>query len=273
MEIDGLHVEVVGDGVPTLILHGGLGVDHTAMRTLDPLSDELQLIYLDHRGNGRSARPDPATLTMAGWADDARRVGRAVAGDAPLVVIGHSYGGFVAQELAIRHPHAVRALVLICTTPGQLGTGEEPAPPGPPMPDEFAALLSALPETDDQVAVGMSALATAYVHRDPEVLRAAMAGTTFSAAAMRRGFEVLAGWSAVDRLGAIVAPTLVIAGRHDPFTSWPQAHRIADRVPDAEVVVFEDSSHFPWLDEPELFFATILMWLQRHQTGHRRRQT
>lgn len=265
MEIDGLRVEVIGDGAPTLVLHGGLGVDHTSYRTLDALSDELRLIYLDHRGNGRSARPDPATLTMAGWADDARDVGRAVAGDAPLVVIGHSYGGFVAQELAIRDPQAVGALVLICTTPGQLGTDEEPAPPGPPLPDEFAAMLSAPPATDDEMAVTMAALAPAYVHRaDPVVLRDSMANTRFSGAAMRRGFEVLAEWSAVDRLGAIVAPTLVIAGRHDPFTSWPQAHRIAARVPGAEVVIFEDSSHFPWLDEPELFFATVRVWLQRH---------
>ncbi len=264
MEIDGLHVQVVGDGAPTLVLHGGLGVDHTSYRALDALSDELQLIYLDHRGNGRSARPDPATLTMAGWADDARRVGHAVAGDAPLVVIGHSYGGFVAQELAIRHPHAVGALVLICTTPGQLGAGEEPAPPGPPLPDEFAAMLTSPPATDDEVAALMSSLAPAYVHRaDPAELRDAMADTAFSAAAMRRGFEVLAEWSSVDRLGVITAPTLVIASRHDPFTSWPQAHRIAARVPSADVVVFENSSHFPWLDEPELFFATTRVWLQR----------
>ena len=100
--IEGLYVEVVGDGAPTLVLHGGLGVDHSAYRSFDELADVLQLIYLDHRGNGRSARPDPATLTMAGWAEDALAVGRAVAGDRPLVVIGHSYGGFIAQELAIR---------------------------------------------------------------------------------------------------------------------------------------------------------------------------
>ena len=71
MEINGLCVEVVGDGVPALVLHGGLGVDHRPYRSLDPLSASLQLIYLDHRGNGRSARPDTTTLTMSGWADDA----------------------------------------------------------------------------------------------------------------------------------------------------------------------------------------------------------
>jgi proline iminopeptidase len=265
MEIDGVHVEVVGDGVPTLVLHGGLGVDHSAYRSLDPLLAGLRLIYLDHRGNGRSARPDPATLTMAGWADDALRVGRAVAGDRPVVVIGHSYGGFVAQELAIRHPAAVRALVLMCTTPGQLAGGEEPAPPGPPLPVEFERLLSSPPASDDELAAGMAAMAPAYVHRaDPDSLRNLMAGTVFSVSGMRRGFEVLSEWSSVDRLATITAPTLVIGGRHDPLTSWPQAYRIAARVPDAEVVVFEHSSHFPWLDEPEQFTVTARRWLHRH---------
>ncbi len=180
------------------------------------------------------------------------------------MVIGHSYGGFIAQELAIRAPTSVRALVLLCTTAGQLGTGEQPAPAGPPVPAEFVEMLSSKPETDEQLAAAMSDLAPAYVHRaDPSVLRSLMEGTVFSASAMRRGFDVLADWSSVDRLGSITAPTLVVAGRHDPFTSWPQAYRIANRVPNAELVVFEHSAHFPWLDEPDLFFATISDWLRR----------
>ena len=191
------------------------------------------------------------------------RVGRAVAGDRPLVVIGHSYGGFIAQELAIREPAAVRGLLLLCTTPGQLGAGEQPAPPGPPMPAEFEQLLSSPPQTDEELAAGMSAVAPAYVHQaEPDMLRQLMADTVFSASAMRRGFEVLADWSAVDRLSSVTAPALVIAGRHDPFTSWPQAHRIAARLHDARVEVFEHSSHFPWLDEPDLFFSTVTGWLQ-----------
>ena len=262
MDVDGVHVEVVGRGRPALVLHGGLGLDQTLYRSLDPLGDMLQLIYVDHRGNGRSARPDPATLTMEGWADDAHRVGQAVAGGAPVVVIGHSYGGFIAQELAIRHPDAVSDLVLVCTTPGQLGAAEEPAPPGPPVPAEFEQMLAAPPTTDDEMGPAMAALATAYVHQtDPPVLRRLMTGTVFSASAMQRGFEVLGGWSSVDRLGSVTARTLVVAGRHDGLTSWPQAHRIAGRVPGAEVVVLEDSSHFPWLDEPDAFFAAVRAWL------------
>src|SRR5829696_6845677 len=99
--VDGLYVEEIGAGSPGLVLHGGLGVDLRPYRSLDPLAADLRLIYVDHRGNGRSARPDPATLTMASWADDAVAVGRALAGDEPMVVIGHSDGGFIAQEVAI----------------------------------------------------------------------------------------------------------------------------------------------------------------------------
>ena len=135
-------------------MHGGLGVDHTLYRSLDPLAAGLQLDDDDHRGNGRSSRPDEAELTMEGWADDAAALAGHVAGADPVVVIGHSFGGFIAQEMAIRHGHAVRALILVATTPGQLGVGETPAPEDPPMPDEFAALLQQMPATDDEVRCG-----------------------------------------------------------------------------------------------------------------------
>jgi proline iminopeptidase len=78
---------------------------------------------------------------------------------------------------------------------------------------------------------------------------------------MVRGFEVLAGWSSVDRLPRVRTPTLVLAGRHDVFTAWPQAHRIAARIPGAEVVVFDESGHFPWLEERDRFFPLVERWL------------
>ena len=65
-------------------------------------------------------------------------------------------------------------------------------------------------------------------------------------------------------LPKIKSPTLVIAGRQDAFTSWPQADRIAARMPHAEVVVFERSGHFPWIEEPDSFFDTVLGWLRSH---------
>jgi proline iminopeptidase len=260
-----LYYTEVGAGPPTLVMHGGLGIDHTAYRGLDTLAACLRLVYYDHRGNGRSSRPAPAELTMEAWANDGAALARHVAGSDPVVVIGHSFGGFIAQEMAIRHGGAVRALILVATTPGQLGVGEDPAPGGPPIPDEFVDLLHEMPATDEELAIGMARLAPAYLHEVPaERLTSLMAETVFSATAMRRGFEELATWSAVDRLHGVDIPTLVIAGRYDAFTSWPQADRIAAHLPHAEVVVLERSGHFPWVEETDDFFDTVTSWLRAH---------
>jgi len=260
-----LYVEEVGDGPPALVLHGGMGLDCSLYRTLDPLAADLRLVYYDHRGNGRSGG-DGSSMSIRQWADDAAGLARFVGGGEPVIVLGHSFGGFIAQEMAANHGDVVRALVLVTTTPGQLGAGEEPAPPGPPIPDEFAELLSSMPETDEQAAHGMKLLADAWVHRDvADDLRAAMSGVTFRAAPLRRGFEDLAGWSSVDRLASIEVPVLLVAGREDAFTAWPQSQRIADRLADAEVAVLDDSGHFPWFDQPDAFFETIREWLRRRK--------
>jgi proline iminopeptidase len=186
-------------------------------------------------------------------------------GIARFVVLGHSYGGFVAQELALRHPDRVDALVLVDTTPGQLGADEAPGDDqGPPPPPELLALMGSVPSTDEEMAAMMPQLLPFYFHRtEVSEVQALMEGTVHRADVMVRGFEVLSTWSSYDRLPGITAPTLLLAGRHDVFTSFPQSHRIARRLPDAEVVVFDRSGHFPWIEEPERFFETVLGWLGR----------
>jgi proline iminopeptidase len=133
------------------------------------------------------------------------------------------------------------------------------------VPPEFEAMMAEQPTTDEELATGMARLFPAYFHHPERVdLEAVVAGTIYRAAPMVRGFELLSRWSSVDRLGAITTPTLVVAGRHDVFTSWPQAYRIARRMPDAEVVIFEDSGHFPFVEVPGAFFATVRRWLEEH---------
>ena len=254
-----------GVGAPCLVLHGGLGVDHTFYRrTLQPLAERLDLVFLDHRGNGRSGRPAIDTITIEQLADDAAAVAREL-GFEQAVVFGHSYGGFVAQELTLRHPDLVRALMLIDTTPGQLGTGEtEDDYRGEPPPPGVMEAFSQLPETDEQMAAGMPAIVPWYLHRaNVDEAISLFDQTIYSRDAMVQGFVSLASWSSVDRLPTISVPTLVTAGRHDLFTSAPQADRIADRIPQAERVVFEESGHMPWLDEPNAFFAAVNGWLDR----------
>lgn len=257
-----LHYEVDGTGPPLVVLHGGLGLDHHIYRrTLAPLTEHFQLIFPDQRGNGRSTTKDLGSITMPQLADDALALADHLGLDR-FSAFGHSYGGFVAQELALRHSDRLDTVVLVGTTPGQLGDGEdETDEQGPEPPPEVIAMMAMIPASDDDMAASMEHLFPAYFHRPDLLDLAALAeGTLFRAATMVRGFEVLSSWSSVDRLGSLDVPTLVLAGRHDVFTSYPQAYRIASRVLAGTVVVFEDSGHFPWIEEPDRFWTTLRSW-------------
>ena len=258
-----LWLERDGSGPPCLVIHGGLGVDHTLYRaSLTALVERFDVVFFDQRGNGRSGRPAVSTITMEQLADDAAELVERLELPAP-VVFGHSYGGFVAQELALRHPDSVQALILVGTTPGQLGVGEDPeGGRGAALPREAAALLATIPPDDDALATSIRRLLPYYLHRRTvDEVVAMMRHTVFSRDAMARGLEVLAGWSAVDRLQTIAVPTLVLVGRHDVLASPPQARRIASRIAGSQLVELSDSGHFPWLDQPERFLTVVTEWL------------
>jgi proline iminopeptidase len=128
VEVNGvkLYVDVenpalVADGgrmreKPTLLLlHGGPGFDHTGFKpAFSALSDVVQVVYYDHRGNGRSGGDDPATWNLAQWGDDVKGLCDAL-GIAKPIVCGHSFGGYVAQSYAIRHPGHASKLILMST--------------------------------------------------------------------------------------------------------------------------------------------------------------
>ena len=114
--------EYVADGPrlkrkPTVILlHGGPGADHAVYKpAFSALSDVAQLIYLDQRGNGRSGGEDPGDWTLNQWGDDVKTFADALGIERPIV-LGASFGGFVAQAYATRHPDHFDRLILISTT-------------------------------------------------------------------------------------------------------------------------------------------------------------
>lgn len=112
---------LVADGAvmrtkPTLLLlHGGPGFDHSIYKpAFSALADLVQIIYFDQRGNGRSAGSDPTTWTLAQWGDDVKGLCDALGIERPIVY-GASFGGFVAQSYAIRHPDHPAKLILAST--------------------------------------------------------------------------------------------------------------------------------------------------------------
>ena len=97
------------------IIHGGPGGDHSDLKTsFGPLSDRLQLVYFDHRGQGRSARGDEHKYNLDENVEDMEAL-RAHLGLGPIVSIGTSYGEIVAMAHAARYPAAVSHLILLVT--------------------------------------------------------------------------------------------------------------------------------------------------------------
>jgi len=101
---------------PTLVLlHGGPGLDHSIYKpSFSALADVAQVIFLDHRGNGRSDRGPQESWTLAQWGDDVRGFYEAL-GIARPIVFGASFGGMVAMAYATRHPDHPAKLILVST--------------------------------------------------------------------------------------------------------------------------------------------------------------
>src|ERR687887_118030 len=96
-----MFVEEVGSGFPLILLHGGPGLDHTSFRPwLDPLGDEFRLLYVDERGQGRSERVDPATLSVEVFARDVDLLAEAL-GLERFALLGHSFGAILTTWHAI----------------------------------------------------------------------------------------------------------------------------------------------------------------------------
>jgi proline iminopeptidase len=119
--VDVANPGLVPDGArmrqkPTLLmLHGGPGFDHTALKdAFSSLSDVAQVVFYDHRGNGRSEGDDPRDWNLTQWADDVKGLCEAL-GIVRPIVCGHSFGGFVAQAYATRHPDHPGRLILLST--------------------------------------------------------------------------------------------------------------------------------------------------------------
>ncbi|MFT3854060.1 MAG: alpha/beta hydrolase [Ilumatobacteraceae bacterium] len=122
VDVDGVQLEPTDDGLqerPTVVmLHGGPGIDHVATKcaAIRRLNEVAQVLYYDHRGHGRSDRGSPAEWNLDTWADDVVGLCDALEISRPIV-LGNSFGGFVAQRYLARHPDHPGKVVLCATAP------------------------------------------------------------------------------------------------------------------------------------------------------------
>src|SRR5512133_2553993 len=221
-----LNVEEVGSGFPLIVLHGGPGLDHSMFRPyLDPLGDEYRLLYVDERGQGRSQRVDPATLSLDVFA-------RAV--------------DLLAEPLALDADVAASLEAL-----GDSGKAISQSWEDEKTVETDAQLMQLL---RDQLPFHFHGEPPpGYVEQtvpSPEVLR-------HFANAGYGDFDYRPKLKNVDK------PTLVIVGEYD-LTTTPRAARVLHNgIPGSELHVVPDAGHLSFVEQPDDYLAAVRCFLGR----------
>ncbi|MBM3517400.1 MAG: alpha/beta hydrolase [Alphaproteobacteria bacterium] len=248
---------------PTLLLlHGGPGFDHSHLRPEhSTLTDLCQLVFVDHRGNGRSDYGDPRHWNLAQWGDDLVSFCAALGIEKPIV-LGVSFGGFVAQSLATRHPDFPAKLILSSTAgtmrlersyamferlggPNARAVAErfwtDAANPDVVQPylDTCFPLYNPTPQSPDRTA--------------RSVRHTAVLAHFFGPGGEGHRFDFLA------ELRRVRCPTLVLAGELDPITPPSLSEEIVAALPAglARYEPFKAAGHSVDLDDPVRAFAII----------------
>jgi proline iminopeptidase len=265
-DIDGMGL--VPDGAdmwekpPAFVIHGGPGGEHSDLKSaFAPLADALQLVYFDHRGQGRSARGDPARYTLDENVQDMEAL-RQHLGLGPVVSMGTSYGGMVAMAHAARYPQSVSHLVLMVTAAhagfnqraqaivAERGTAEQQA--------VCAQLWSGALDTEDKMRHYYAVMAPMYAYQyapQAPATRRILSPEALNQAFAPGGF--LQTYDLRPELSAIRVPTLIIAGRHDWICPPEFSEEIHSLIPGSQLEIFEHSSHSVRADEPQRMLQVV----------------
>lgn len=240
-----VYYEIHGAG-PRLLFIGGSGGDLRQKPGVfdGPLVRHFEVLSYDQRGLGRSDRP-PGPYSMADYGEDAAALLDAVGWDR-CRVMGVSFGGMVAQELAVRHPERVERLVLACTSSGGAGRASYPLHELQALPDHErthrtielsdtrcdAAWRAAHPEAAAKLVQIVAARASVG------------AGEAGRAEGQRLQLEARAGHDTWDRLPGIGVPVYVCGGRYDGIAPPDNQRALTEAIPGARLELFEGGHLF-----------------------------
>ncbi|MBW4440290.1 MAG: alpha/beta hydrolase [Plectolyngbya sp. WJT66-NPBG17] len=243
------------------LIHGGPGADHSSYKpTFSALSDKMQLVYFDHRGQGRSARGDKSTYTLDQNVEDVEALRQHLGLD-KIIAIGGSYGGMVALTYATRYPQNLSHLIVIATVPDSrfLKRAQETLQErGTPEQIAIAQYLwNGNFETEEQLSEYFRIMHPLYSFTaDPT--QTVKSRTILSIDAINEAFGgFLQSYNVLDQLHKITVPTLVIAGRHDWICAPEFSEDIAKAIPNSDLRIFENSGHLIRADEPEALLDAI----------------
>jgi pimeloyl-ACP methyl ester carboxylesterase len=277
-QIDGPAAGTAGRS-PMLTVHGLVSSVHQWQYFTPYFAASRTVVTWEYRGHGGQVAPRDRRVSVAQFADDADVVCRA-AGQGPAIVAGLSFGVQVALEMWRRHPRSVRALILLCGTPGH---PLDRIASSPSLRATAIAAMRWLGQHPALAAPGLRLLRTKMGQR------IAREGAYLSGGAVRASCprEVLDGLfthvagldpelignvvaaylehSAQDALASITVPTLILAGDRDQLTPVATAERMQRAIPGSQLVVFPGHSHLVQVEAAASVHAAIEAFLEEHR--------
>jgi proline iminopeptidase len=269
--INGLNLwyKISSNGPVCLVPTPGWGPSSDLyFRTLTPLEELFTLVYLDTRGSGRSEKPKRSTdYTYAHFAADLDGLRQHLKQD-KIWVMGHSRAGADSLQYALTYPTGCCGLILLDSLPAfdQVHSDDVQArlmerQNEPWFERAFAAFNDrTMPASDEAFAKWLFEILPFYFYGSTKLVQNQdhLAATTCSVAARQGSFDSNSGeMDLLPRLRDIHVPTLIVVGSHDFICSPLQAQRLHLGIAGSKLMVIEKAGHFPWMEQPEIFYPTV----------------
>jgi proline iminopeptidase len=268
----------VGEGgTPLLCLHGGPGMSHDYIATLADLANERMVVFYDQLGCGRSDRPeDPSLWTLERSLSEVEAVRQAL-GLERFHLFGNSWGGWLALQYVLDRTPPLVGLIVSSSPSSVRAAVDGMNDLRAQLPDDVCLVLDDHEAREAFDCPEYTAAVMAFYKRHlcrldrwpPGVEHALSSGfgagpylTMWGPSEFGPVTGNLSGWDVTDRLGEITVPTLLTVGRHDEMK--PELMEdMQRRIPIAELVIFEESSHMAFVEEREEYIATVRAFLER----------
>lgn len=234
-----------GAGRPLLCLHGGMGIDGASLRVpgiLGLATQGVRVVIPDQRGHGRSTRQSDIEYSHEVWASDANVLAR-VLGFSTLALLGHSYGGFIALEYAVRWPDSLTHLVLVGTSAGPVSATSVRVASASALRERFRSAWPHFFVGSDKHWPLFDAL-----QFSPEPYNAAFT-------------RELPAYDLRDRVATLAVPALLVVGSADHYRS--DMEWLAERMPRAELWIVDDAGHLPFIERANDFTSKVGAFLNR----------
>ncbi|HYR08107.1 MAG TPA: alpha/beta hydrolase, partial [Longimicrobium sp.] len=260
------------DAPPVVFLHGGPGQGSQGFAALvgPRLEPHLRMVYLDQRGSGRSERPWNGAYSVDLLVEDLEGVRRAL-GVPRIAIIAQSFGSVLGLEYAARYPQHVSRMVIaagLSDAPGSIRAQCERL--GQVHPEAYARVMEAARREGSNVCNVFEALPDSargeffQANMYPVASTRGLVEQADTAGGLRNTGELggaifsqgLLAWS-FARHERLTMPVLVIAGEHDHQIGLQPQRELANRLPDAELRVYEGAGHFMYVDQPARFVRDV----------------